>query len=143
MSSARTGKAQDQNNQNGHSKNENDEEHEHEQIANANDLMNSSDDFDEEEFQRFQKRMDKTSSNMIQPKEERNIRRRKLQNKTLLGKYLMLKKMRKKRNLMKMRGLQDSMTGKRMKANIRKSGTKTTVKKSRNSMIHSKEQKNI
>ena len=59
MSSARTGKAQDQNNQNGHSKNENDEEHEHEQIANANDLMNSSDDFDEEEFQRFQKRMDK------------------------------------------------------------------------------------
>lgn len=50
MSNARTGKAQDQIDENGHSKNENDEEHE--QNDNANDLMDSSDDFDEEEFQR-------------------------------------------------------------------------------------------
>ena len=54
MSNARTRKAQDQINENGHSKNENEnnEEYEHEQNDNANDLMDSSDDFDKEEFQR-------------------------------------------------------------------------------------------
>ena len=57
MSNARTGKAQDQINENGHSKNENENDKEIEQNDNANDLMDSSDDFDEEEFQmRIEKR---------------------------------------------------------------------------------------